>query len=145
MFDNEGSCVVPASREHTAAGVTLRPISQPIRWSLFPMRPSPDFLATEPTRAAIDGLSGAAVIEFGTPWCGHCRAAQGLIAEAFNGFEDIVHLRIEDGPGRRLGRSFKVKLWPTLVFLRDGVEVARCVRPDDVALIAEALARVTRP
>ena len=28
-----------------------------------------------------------------------------------------------------LGRSFRVKLWPTLVFLRDGEEVARLVRP----------------
>ena len=33
--------------------------------------------------------------------------------------------------GRRLGRSYKVKLWPTLIFLKDGVEAARLVRPGD--------------
>jgi len=36
---------------------------------------------------------------------------------------------------KRLGRCFGVKLWPTFVFLRDGAEVARLVRPrsaDDV-------------
>jgi thioredoxin 1 len=35
-----------------------------------------------------------------------------------------------------------VKLWPTLIFLRDGHEVARLVRPGDVGAIAEALANV---
>jgi len=47
----------------------------------------------------------------------------------------VRHLKIEDGPGRPLGRSFRVKLWPTLVFLRDGVEVARVVRPADAKQI----------
>jgi thioredoxin 1 len=37
----------------------------------------------------------------------------------------VRHVKVEDGSGRRLGRSFGVKLWPTLVFLRDGREVAR--------------------
>ena len=36
------------------------------------------------------------------------------------------------------GRSFKVKLWPTLIFLKDGQEVARLVRPLDSAEIAQA-------
>ena len=52
------------------------------------------------------------------------------------------HLKVEDGPGRPLGRSFRVKLWPTLVFMRGGVEVARLVRPTDAAAIAEALAQI---
>jgi thioredoxin 1 len=39
------------------------------------------------------------------------------------------HVKVEDGAGRALGRSYRVKLWPTLVFLRDGQEVARLVRP----------------
>ncbi|MCA1715096.1 MAG: thioredoxin family protein, partial [Gammaproteobacteria bacterium] len=45
-------------------------------------------------------------------------------------------------PGRPLGRSFRVKLWPTLVFLRDGVELARVVRPASVDAITQALARI---
>ena len=40
---------------------------------------------------------------------------------------------MEDGRGSPLGRSFRVKLWPTLVLMRDGVEVARVVRPRGTA------------
>ena len=48
----------------------------------------------------------------------------------------------EDGPGQPLGRSYRVKLWPTLVFLRDGQEVARLVRPQDAQEIADALQQI---
>lgn len=93
----------------------------------------------ELARSDIDALSGAAVIEFGTGWCGYCRAAQPLIAEAFGSHPQVRHLKIEDGKGRRLGRSFRIKLWPTLVFLKDGTEVARLVRPSDTNEIRKAL------
>ncbi|CAG4890557.1 thioredoxin family protein [Paraburkholderia gardini] len=92
-----------------------------------------------PTRAEVDALSGAAVLEFGTDWCGYCQGAQSAIGQALEPHGGVRHLKIEDGPGRALGRSFRVKLWPTLVFLRDGVEVARVVRPQNVAEISEGL------
>jgi thioredoxin 1 len=41
----------------------------------------------------------------------------------------VRHLKIADASGKRLGRSFGVKLWPTLVFLKDGTEQGRLVRP----------------
>ena len=100
------------------------------------------YAATEPTRAQIDALDEPVVVEFGTAWCGYCRAAQPLLAAAFARHPGVRHLKIEDGPGRRLGRSFRVKLWPTLVFLRRGEEVARLVRPGDSGAIAAALARI---
>jgi thioredoxin 1 len=96
----------------------------------------------EPKRAEIDKLEGPAVVEFGSPWCGYCRRAQPLIAEAFAGHPQVRHLKIADASGKRLGRSFGVKLWPTLVFLSDGKEVARLVRPGDSAAIREALALI---
>jgi thioredoxin 1 len=95
-----------------------------------------------PTRAEVEALKGAAVLEFGTPWCGYCQAAQPALAQALQG-QDVRHLKVEDGSGRPLGRAYRVKLWPTLVFLRDGVEVARLVRPRDAAPIREALAQAT--
>ena len=52
----------------------------------------------------------------------------------------MQHIKVEDGPGQPLGRSYRVKLWPTLIFLRDGQEVARLVRPQGRAEIDEALA-----
>jgi thioredoxin 1 len=94
---------------------------------------------TEPSREEIDALAEPAVIEFGAAHCGHCRAAQPLIAEALVRNPGVRHIKVEDGPGRRLGRSFRVKLWPTLVFLQQGREVARLVRPADVQAIDDAL------
>jgi thioredoxin len=96
----------------------------------------------EPTRAEVDTLQGPAVIEFGSPWCGHCMAAQPLIAAALADHPQVRHIRVADGKGRRLGRSFMVKLWPTLVFLRDGKEAARLVRPGDARSIREALQKI---
>jgi thioredoxin 1 len=93
-----------------------------------------------PTRAEVEALAGATILEFGTDWCGYCRGAQPWIEQSLNRIAQARHLKIEDGPGRPLGRSFKVKLWPTLIFLRDGVEVARVVRPSAVADVDEGVA-----
>jgi thioredoxin 1 len=101
------------------------------------------YAPVEPTRAEVDALHGPALLEFGAPWCPHCQAAQPKIASALAGAPDLPHLKIEDGKGRRLGRSFQVKLWPTLIFLRDGAEVARLVRPPTSQEISTALAKIT--
>lgn len=104
------------------------------------MSTTAEYSTTPPERSAIDALPGPTLLEFGTGWCGHCRAAQAPLAEALASRPALRHLKIEDGPGRALGRSYRVKLWPTLIFLQDGREVARLVRPTESAAIAEALA-----
>ena len=96
-------------------------------------------LAEPPSRDTVDALPGTTLLEFGTDWCGHCQRAQPLIAAALEAHPEVVHLKIADGPGQRLGRSFGVKLWPTLVVLRSGHEVARAVRPAELAVIEQAL------
>jgi thioredoxin 1 len=103
------------------------------------------YAATEPSRAELRALRGPIVVEFGAPWCGFCIAAQPLIAAAFAHHPEVRHIKIEDGPGRPLGRSFRVTHWPALVFLHDGQEVARLVRPADSQAIAQALERIDRP
>jgi len=87
-------------------------------------------------------MRGPAVLEFGTTWCGYCIAAQPLVEAALSARPGVSHVRVEDGRGRRLGRAYRVKLWPTLVFLRDGQEVTRLVRPTDVGAIRDALAQI---
>ena len=96
--------------------------------------------ASEPARADVDALSGLTVLEFGTAWCPHCIGAQPLLREALAARDDVRHLKIEDGPGRPLGRSFRIKLWPSVLVLRDGVELTRVVRPASQEEIERALA-----
>ena len=109
--------------------------------------PPPPYLSeTEaPNRADVEALPGLTLLEFGTDWCGHCRAAQPALAEVLAEVSAQSpawrHLKVEDGPGRALGRSYRVKLWPTLVLLRDGQELARLVRPTQATEIRQALAQ----
>ncbi len=93
-------------------------------------------------RSDLDAMAGPAVIEFGASWCSYCQAAQPIIASALAQYPDTPHIKIEDGKGQRLGRSYAVKLWPTLIFLRDGIEIIRIVRPSDTALITDALSKI---
>ena len=104
---------------------------------------NPDYAEKEPARAEVDALPGPTLLEFGSPWCGYCRRAQPLIAEAMASHPGVRHLKIADASGRRLGRSFAVKLWPTLVFLFDGREAARLIRPTDAGSIRDALGEIS--
>lgn len=82
-----------------------------------------------PTRAEFDALPGRVLLEFGTPWCSICQAIQPRVAELTSARSDIRHIKVEDGPGQPLGRSFKVRFWPYFVFQKDGVVVRELVRP----------------
>jgi thioredoxin 1 len=98
-----------------------------------------EYSETEPKRSEVDAFQGPTLVEFGSAWCGYCRRAQPLIAEAMAEHPQVRHLKIADASGKRLGRSFQVKLWPTLIFMRDGKQLAKLVRPDDAGEIREAL------
>lgn|SRR5687768_15426667 len=84
----------------------------------------------EPTREQIDAAQEPTVLEFGASWCGYCQAAQADIAAVMKNHPRVRHVKVEDGKGKPLGRSFRVKLWPTLIYMERGVEKGRVVRPD---------------
>jgi thioredoxin 1 len=88
----------------------------------------------EPTREEVDRMAGPVVLEFGAAWCPHCQAVQGELSGALEGRPDVRHIKIEDGKGKPLGRSFRVKLWPTLVFMRDGQVLRQMSRPSSQEL-----------
>jgi thioredoxin 1 len=100
------------------------------------------YAAVEPARADIDALKGPAVLEFGAPWCPHCQAVQPLLSEAFSRHSHVQHIKVEDGKGKPLGRSFQVKLWPALIFLDNGKEVTRLVRPTEIEPIQRAFLQI---
>ncbi|HZE62194.1 MAG TPA: thioredoxin family protein [Burkholderiales bacterium] len=101
-----------------------------------------DYAEVEPKREEVDAMQGATLLEFGSPWCGHCRRAQPLIAEALASHPGVRHVKVADASGKRLGRSFKVKLWPTLVFLKDGNESTKLVRPTSAKEVEQALSQI---
>ena len=103
-----------------------------------------DYDATEPNRAEIDALPGPLLLEFGSFSCGWCIRAQSLLKNAFAAHPGVQHIKVEDGSGQPLGRSFGVKLWPTLVFLNDGREVTRLIRPSRPQEVAEAFNSIDR-
>ena len=92
-----------------------------------------------PTRTEVDRMPGLVLLEFGTDWCGFCRAAQPQVESLLDQKPGVRHVKVEDGPGRPLGRSFGVRLWPNFVLLKDGVVVRQLARPSANEL-KEALA-----
>ncbi len=91
------------------------------------------------TREQLDQSDGLRLLEFGANWCGYCIAAQPDIEAALAEHREFPHIKIADGPGRPLGRSFRVKLWPTLILIRDGEETGRIVRPESEKDLKEFL------
>lgn len=87
---------------------------------------------------------GWLLLDFGTNWCGHCRAAQAPLTQVLGELPWLEHIKEEDGRGRAAGRYFHVKLWPTLILLHDGYEVARLVRPTTAASIRDLLTGVAK-
>lgn len=104
------------------------------------MQPLSAYLPDAPDRQSLDALSGTTLLVFGANWCRHCQAAQAAIAQVSNDHPGMRLIQIEDGKGRPLGRTYSVKLWPTVIVLRNGREVARVVRPTTASELETALA-----
>ncbi|MBR7888296.1 thioredoxin family protein [Marinomonas sp. A79] len=87
-----------------------------------------EYAEDAPSIDEVTALAGVAVLEFGAPWCGHCQAASAAIKAVLSQYPEQVHIKVFDGKGKRLGRQFGVKLWPTLILLKEGEEIGRLVR-----------------
>jgi thioredoxin 1 len=88
-------------------------------------------MSTELSREEVDRLAGPVLLEFGASWCPHCQAIQPVLTRLLQRYPSVRHIKIEDGRGKPLGRSFQVKLWPNLVFLRDGQVIRQLARPSE--------------
>jgi thioredoxin 1 len=94
-----------------------------------------EYTPQEPTRTEVDAIAGPMLVEFGAPWCPHCIAVQETLADLLKQFPDVSHIKIYDGKGKPLGRSFRVKLWPNLVFIRDGKVIRQLARPGEAEIL----------
>jgi thioredoxin 1 len=99
----------------------------------------------EPTRDQVDHWPGPVVLEFGASWCPYCQATRPEVDRLLTQFPGVRHVWVEDGKGKPLGRSFRVKLWPTLIFLRDGRVLHQAVRPEPEAIRQGLEAITTAP
>jgi len=84
----------------------------------------------EPTFEELENTSGPTLVVFGAEWCPICQAFYPQLSKLLEQFPQVKYVHVEDGKGRTLGRQFKVKLWPNLVFLKDGKQVAQMARPN---------------
>ena len=101
----------------------------------------PTYHEQAPTAEQLKAEKGYVLLEFGAPWCGHCQAASAAIETGLSEVK-IPHVKIFDGKGKKLGRSFAVTLWPTLILLNCGEEVARLVRPTETKQVAKLLEHI---
>lgn len=102
---------------------------------------NPNYSEQSPSLEEISEINGYVILEFGTHWCGHCQAAMSAIKETLSK-RNLPHIKVEDGKGKKLGRLFNVKLWPTLILLNSGNEVARLLRPTQAHEVEEFLTEV---
>ena len=100
---------------------------------------NPEYAEEAPSLDEINNLKGVAILEFGTPWCVHCQASRDAVEEVMKKNLELSHIKVFDEKGKRLGRQFGVKLWPTLILLRDGQELTRIVRFTSVNDVRELL------
>ncbi|WP_298943139.1 thioredoxin family protein [uncultured Psychromonas sp.] len=94
----------------------------------------------------VSTLPGNTILEFGAPWCRHCQAAHSAVKEVLTEhakLTELTHVKIYDGKGKRLGRAFKVKLWPTFIILQNGNELARLVRPSQADEVRELMSNIS--
>ena len=68
---------------------------------------NPQYSEDEPTIGQIRALAGYAVLEFGVPWCGHCQKAAQATQDVLS-THALPHIKVFDGKGKPLGRSFKI-------------------------------------
>jgi thioredoxin 1 len=90
----------------------------------------------EPTRDEVDRLPELVMLEFGASWCPYCIEMMPVVAQLLEQNPHIRHIQVEDGRGKPLGRSFRVKLWPNFVLMRDGQVFRQMARPSAAQLRA---------
>jgi thioredoxin 1 len=100
------------------------------------------FLAEEPARGEIDALPGLTLLEFGTPWCGHCEAAQPSVGNAAACPTRGTIFSPADATRQGAAATPQPPSVRHNSAIKDGQEMARLVRPAGAAQIEQAFAKI---
>lgn len=100
---------------------------------------SAEYATNHPTRDEIQGIVEPTVLEFGSPDCPYCQKTEPMVKAAFQDFPGISHVKLADHEDKMLGRAFNVEKWPTLIFIQEGREVSRLVRPENEDAICDRM------
>jgi thioredoxin 1 len=92
----------------------------------------------------MQNLAGITILDFTAAWCGPCRTLKpvlhALVTEpGYAGKARVAEIDVDAEPV--LAQQYQVRSMPTLVYLRDGVEVGRVVGARPRAFLAGVLDR----
>lgn len=83
---------------------------------------------------------GKVLIDFYTEWCGHCRIVQPVVEELSVKYADSVLVaKVDADTEKELADRYGIKIYPTIVVLEDGEEIARKIGAHPIEVFEEMI------
>ena len=84
-------------------------------------------ITTQDITDTLRGLSNYVVLDFWAAWCGPCRKLSDVLDLMELEFPNIHFYKINVDENGELAREYNIMSIPTLVILKDGVEIQRII------------------
>ena len=70
---------------------------------------------------------GLVLVDFWATWCGPCKFMAPILDKFDNAHDEIVVSKVDVDENQRLALEYKVSAIPTMILMRDGIEIDRYV------------------